>query len=373
MGAGRIRAVARSFDISGREVLPVVEGGKGVSVTNGRSAGAFASAGCVGTFSGVNADAFDDEGRIIPQVYRGRTRRDRYEELVAYAIRGGIAQARMAYEISGGRGRIHMNVLWEAAATPRILQGVLEGAKGLIHGITCGAGMPYRLAEIGAQFGVFCYPIISSARAFRALWKRSYSRFRDVLGGVVYEDPWLAGGHNGLSNSEDPSGRRRRCRGYWRYVEEMRTNGLEDVPIFMAGGVWYLREWRDWIGNPELGPIAFQFGTRPLVTEESPVSAEWKRKLLELQEGDVVAESLQSDGVLLVCRAERFLARVDGAQRAPGGLHARARGRTHRGAAHRRPRPGRLRHACGQTAGANMAVRPALSRRCAPRTRRWCS
>ena len=24
------------------------------------------------------------------------------------------------------------------------------------------------------------------------------------LGAVVYEDPWLAGGHNGLSNSEDP-------------------------------------------------------------------------------------------------------------------------------------------------------------------------
>src|SRR5512147_1099459 len=121
--------------ISGLEVLPIIEGGKGVSVSNGRSAGAFAAAGCVGTFSGVNADAFDDDGRLVPQAYRGRTRRDRYEELVAYAIRGGIAQARLAREVSGGRGRIHMNVLWEAAATPRILHGILEGAKGLIHGI----------------------------------------------------------------------------------------------------------------------------------------------------------------------------------------------------------------------------------------------
>ena len=41
-------------------------------------------------------------------------------------------------------------------------------------------------------------------RAFRALWKRSYSKYVDLLGSVVYEDPWLAGGHNGLSNSEDP-------------------------------------------------------------------------------------------------------------------------------------------------------------------------
>ena len=31
-----------------------------------------------------------------------------------------------------------------------------------------------------------------------------------MLGGVVYEDPWLAGGHNGLSNSEDPDAARDR-------------------------------------------------------------------------------------------------------------------------------------------------------------------
>ena len=85
-----------------------------------------------------------------------------------------------------------------------MLHGVLEGARGLIHGVTCGAGMPYRIAEICASYGVYYYPIVSSARAFRALWKRAYHKFCDWLGGVVYEDPWLAGGHNGLSNSEDP-------------------------------------------------------------------------------------------------------------------------------------------------------------------------
>ena len=274
----------------------MVEGGKGVSITNGRSAGAFASAGCVGTFSGVNADALDDDGHVIPQVYRGRTRRDRYEELIAYAIRGGIAQARMAYETSGGRGRIHMNVLWEAGGTPRILQGILEGAKGLIHGVTCGAGMPYRLAEIGARFGVFCYPIVSSGRAFRALWKRSYSRFREILGGVVYEDPWLAGGHNGLSNSEDPQRPEAPMPRVLALRQEMRANGLGDVPIFMAGGVWYLREWKDWIDNPDLGPIAFQFGTRPLVTQESPVSEDWKQRLLHLQEGEIFLNHFSPTG-----------------------------------------------------------------------------
>jgi NAD(P)H-dependent flavin oxidoreductase YrpB (nitropropane dioxygenase family) len=273
--------------ISGRDVLPIVEGGKGVSVSNGLSAGAFAAAGGVGTFSGVNADAVDGFGRIIPQVYHGKTRRQRYEELVAYAIRGGIVQARTAYETSCGRGRLHMNVLWEAAATERILHGVLEGTKGLIHGVTCGAGMPYRLAEIAARFQVYCYPIVSSGRAFRALWKRAYHRFRDRVGGVVYEDPWLAGGHNGLSNSEDPQKPEDPMPRVADLRREMRSYGLEQAPIFMAGGVWYLRDWVDWIDNSDLGPIAFQFGTRPLVTRESPISDEWKRKLLTLKEGDI--------------------------------------------------------------------------------------
>src|ERR687883_370102 len=147
--------------ISGREVLPLVEGGKGISVSNGESSGAWAASGGVGTFSGVTSDA----------------------------------------------------------------------------------GMPYKIAEISARYGVHYYPIVSSARAFRALWKRAYHRFRDWLGGVVYEDPWLAGGHNGITNSEDPL----RPEPPYPRVRELRSLmsefGLEETPIFMAGGIWYLREW----------------------------------------------------------------------------------------------------------------------------------
>ena len=62
--------------------------------------------------------------------------------------------------------------------------------------------MPYKMAELAAQYNVYYYPIVSSMRAFRALWKRSYSKYANLLGGVVYEDPWKAGGHNGLSNAE---------------------------------------------------------------------------------------------------------------------------------------------------------------------------
>ncbi len=273
--------------ISGREILPLIEGGKGVSISNWSSSGAWAACGGVGTVSCVNADHYGEDGEAIPQIYNGKTRRERHEELVTYAIEGGVVQVQRAHEVASGEGRLHMNILWEMGGAERVLEGVLERVGGLVDGVTCGAGMPYRLAEVAAKFGVYIYPIISSARAFGALWRRSYNKYPEWLGGVVYEDPWLAGGHNGLSNKEDPL---KPEDPYPRVVELrklMRELGLGHVPIVMAGGIWFLREWQDWIENPDMGPIVFQFGTRALLTQESPISDEWKRRLGTLAKGDI--------------------------------------------------------------------------------------
>lgn len=282
--------------MGGVEVLPLVEGGKGVAVSNGVTSGHWAAAGGAGTFSAVNADSYDADGHRIPQLYHGRTRRERHEELINYAIQGGITQARQAHELSGGQGRIHANILWEMGGAERVITGVLEGARGLIHGLTCGAGMPYRLSDIAAKFNVHYYPIVSSARAFNALWKRAYSKAASLLGGVVYEDPWLAGGHNGLSNGEDPTRPEDPFPRVLALRKMMREFGLGETPIIMAGGVWWLEEWENWIDNPELGPVAFQFGTRPLLTRESPIGEAWKQKLLTLREGDVFLNRFSPTG-----------------------------------------------------------------------------
>ncbi len=297
----------RPLIISGKEVLPLVEGGKGISVSNGESSGAWAAQGGVGTFSAVNADSYDEQGHLIPFVYKGKTRRERHDELIKMSIQGGITQARIAYERSNGQGRIHMNVLWEMGAVEPILHGVLSQVQGLVHGVTCGAGMPFKLAEICVHYGVYYYPIVSSARAFRILWKRAYSRFPDALGGVVYEDPWLAGGHNGLSNSEDPLKPQSPLPRVLELRQAMRECGLEEIPIFMAGGVWALHEWQDWIDNPDLGPVAFQFGTRPLLTQESPISQAWKRKLLTLKEGDISLNRFSPTGFYSSAVRNHFL------------------------------------------------------------------
>lgn len=282
--------------LRGKEYLPIIEGGKGIGASNGVSCGNFAKEGAIGTFSGVNAERYDDNGNPIPQVYKGITRREKHEELIQMGIDGGYHQAKIAREIAGNNGRINMNILWEMGGAERILLGVLEKARGLIDGVTCGAGMPYKLAEIAAKYDVLYYPIVSSMRAFRALWKRSYSKSYENLGGVVYEDPWLAGGHNGLSNVENPNEPESP---YNRIVELrsfMNKVGLENTAIIMAGGVWHINEWNDWLDNKEIGPIAFQFGTRPLLTQESPIPQAWKDKLLTLKEGDVYLNRFSPTG-----------------------------------------------------------------------------
>jgi len=298
--------------LGGSTVLPLVEGGKGVAVSNGATAGHWAAGGGVGTFSAVNADSYDAQGNVIPQEYHGKTRRERHEELVAYAIEGGVTQARQAYEISNGRGRIHANLLWEMGGAERVITGILERTKGIVNGITCGAGMPYRLSEIAAKFNVHYYPIVSSGRAFSALWKRAYSKVADLLGGVVYEDPWLAGGHNGLSNSENPQAPESPYPRVVALRKIMREFGLGETPIIMAGGVWCLEEWEDWIGNPELGPIAFQFGTRPLLTKESPISARWKQRLLNLKPGDVFLNRFSPTGFYSSAVNNKFIQELRG-------------------------------------------------------------
>lgn len=302
----------KSVFVSGREVLPIIEGGKGIGVSNGISAGAFAAAGAIGTFSGVNPDNYDVDDHWVPVVYKGKTRRERHDELIAYSIQGGITQAQIAHDVSGGKGRIHMNVLWEMGGVDKVLEGVLDGARGLIHGITCGAGMPYRLGEIAAKYGVYYYPIVSSMRAFRLLWLRAYSKVSDWLGGVVYEDPWRAGGHNGLSNKEDPEHPEDPYPRVAEIRKFMNEVGLHKVPIVMAGGVWFLRDWERWLDNPEIGPIAFQFGTRPLITKESPISDAWKRKLLTLKEGDVYLNRFSPTGFYSSAVRNEFIRELAG-------------------------------------------------------------
>ena len=188
----------------------------------------------------------------------------------------------------------------------RIMRGVLaatrlSGGGNKVHAITMGAGLASQDdARICADEGVYLDPIISSAMALKVLLKRTYrnwsGRYKEVIGAVVYEDPWMAGGHNGITSRENPDEPQDPYERVKALRKIMNENGMQDVAIVMAGGVWYLRDWQNWLDNPEIGPIAFQIGTRDLLTKECPVSNEWKDLLLTMKEGDVVLNKFSPTG-----------------------------------------------------------------------------
>ena len=307
LGNEGLKKILEPVLCAGKNILPIVEGGKGIGVSNGVTAGNFAKNGAVGTFSGVNADYLNDNGVYEPIIYKGKTRAERHEELVEYGIKAAVSQAKRAFDISGGLGKVHMNVLWEMGGASRVLNGVLERAKGLINGVTCGAGMPYQLGEIADKYGVHFYPIVSSMRAFKILWKRSYDKFSHWLGAVVYECPWKAGGHNGLSNAENPLEPQTPYHRIAELRKFMNEVGLNNVPIILAGGVWHVKDYEEYLNNPEIGPIMFQFGTRPIFTKESPVPDEWKQKLASLEEGDVFLNNFSPTGFYSSAVKNKFL------------------------------------------------------------------
>jgi NAD(P)H-dependent flavin oxidoreductase YrpB (nitropropane dioxygenase family) len=293
--------------IDGAWILPFIQGGKGVGATNGRNAGAWAAENSGGTIAATGAAiGYDDNGREISYPYTGRTRPERHEEMVALSIDGCILQARIAHKISGGKGRIRINFLKMAGGSMRIMRDVLAGTRlpcggNKIHAVTMGAGLPSEDdALICAEEGVYLDPIISSAMALNVLLKRSFRKWRDrysdLIGAVVYEDPWLAGGHNGITSRENPDAPQDPYERVKTVRRMMKENGMENIAIIMAGGVWYLRDWERLLDNQEIGPIAFQIGSRDLLTQESPVVDEWKHLLLTLKEGDVALNKFSPTG-----------------------------------------------------------------------------
>ena len=190
--------------------------------------------------SAVFPDIRDKDGNLCLENITAKTRMERHQQLMDQAVEGCVSQAQIAHEISGGNGLINMNVLWELADSQYLIKNVLERAKGLINGVVSGAGLPIKLAELTSQFKVFYYPIVSSGRALQILIKRGYDKYKEYMGGVIYEDPWFAGGHCGFSNTDEVG----KPQSPYAKVVELRkvlnANGLDNVPIIIAGGVWSL-------------------------------------------------------------------------------------------------------------------------------------
>lgn len=293
--------------IDGAWIRPFIQGGKGVGATNGASAGAWAAENAAGTIAAIGAAiGYDENGREVPYSYTSKTRHGRFEEMLELSVKGCLLQTDVAHAARKDQGRIRINFLKMAGGSTRVMRDVLAASRlpdgtNKIHAVTMGAGLASEEdAQICADAGVYLDPIISSVMALKVLLSRSFrnwkGHYQNVIGAVVYEDPWLAGGHNGITSREDPDAPQDPFERVKALRKIMNTNGMQKVAIIMAGGVWHLRDWQSWLDNPDIGPIAFQIGTRDLLTKECPISDEWKNLLFGMKEDDVVLNKFSPTG-----------------------------------------------------------------------------
>ena len=76
------------LDLCGKNVFPLFEGGRGVNVSNGHTAGAWAKENCVGTFSAVFPDVKDELGNLKSPDILSKSRNERHAEMMEKAIEG---------------------------------------------------------------------------------------------------------------------------------------------------------------------------------------------------------------------------------------------------------------------------------------------
>ncbi|HEX3096667.1 MAG TPA: nitronate monooxygenase family protein [Usitatibacter sp.] len=265
------------WNLRGRALLPVVQGGMGIGVSAHRLAGAVAREGALGTISSV--DLRQHHPDLLAESCRDKETLDR---LNCIALDREI---RAALDVSEGRGAIAVNVM---KAVNAHAQYVRQSCESGAHAIVMGAGLPIDLPELAAGFpDVALIPILSEARGV-SIVVRKWMRKNRLPDAIVIEHPRYAGGHLGATRIADVADPRYDFEPVLEAIFALfRGLGLERsrIPLVVAGGIHTHEQVRSLIA---LGASAVQLGTPFAVSAEGDAHPEFKRVLAEAKPEDLV-------------------------------------------------------------------------------------
>lgn len=287
VAAAELQAIAatsglRPWQVGGRSLLPIVQGGMGVGVSAGGLAGTVAGLGGVGTISSVDLRRHHpDLMARTADVARQPDAKARVDAANLEALGREIARAR---KLAGGRGLLAINVM----------KAVMEYEHYVRHSLACGidavvvgAGLPLDLPELARDYPkAALIPILSDARGVQLLVRKWEKKGR-LPDAIVIEHPRLAGGHLGASKIADLGDRRFDFDvALPEATAFLRSAGLEGrVPLIPAGGISCLQDIQR---LQALGAAAVQLGTAFAVTKECDAHPEFKRILAGATPQDIV-------------------------------------------------------------------------------------
>jgi len=266
--------------LSGRTLLPIVQGGMGIGISAHRLAGSVAAQGGVGTISSV------DLRRHHPDLMERTSRVGLGPEAKACinaanleALGREVAAAR---RIAGSFGMLAMNVMRAVSDYAAYVTRSLEAG---IDAIVVGAGLPLDLPDLASDHPkVALVPILSDARGVQLI-VRKWERKKRIPDAIVLEHPAHAGGHLGAAGVADLNDPRFAFeRSIPETIAVLRASGIESrVPVIAAGGIRSLADIRR---MQSLGAAGVQMGTAFAVTLECDAHPEFKRVLAEAREED---------------------------------------------------------------------------------------
>jgi nitronate monooxygenase len=219
------------FQLKGKPLLPIVQGGMGVGVSAHRLAGTVARCGAVGTISSVDLrrhhpDLMAQTGKCLDKAAIDRA------NLVALD-----REIRAARALSEGRGVIAVNVMRAVSEYQAYVRQACESGA---DAVVVGAGLPLDLPELAADHPeVALLPILSDVRGIGVVLKK-WMRRNHLPSAIVIEHPRYAGGHLSASRIDEVADARFDFSGVFEGVFRLyRELGIEreNIPLIAAGGI----------------------------------------------------------------------------------------------------------------------------------------
>jgi nitronate monooxygenase len=270
------------WNLRGRALLPVVQGGMGIGVSAHRLAGSVARLGAMGTISSVELRHHHPD--LLAESLAAGKRRDKaaIDRLNLAALDREI---RAALALADGRGAVGVNVM---KAVDLHAAYVRQSCESGAHAIVMGAGLPLDLPELASGFpGVALVPILSEVRG-AAIVLRKWMRKNRLPDAIVIEHPRYAGGHLGATRISDIGDSRYDfapvLEGLFELYDELGL-GRDRVPVVVAGGIHSHEQVRSLLA---MGAAAVQLGTPFAVSLEGDAHPEFKRVLAEARPEDLV-------------------------------------------------------------------------------------
>lgn len=265
------------FNLKGKSLLPIVQGGMGIGVSAHRLAGNVAKLGGIGTLSSV------DLRRHHPDLMQKTALDSSKENINTCNLEALDREITSAKALAQGNGAIAVNIMKAVSAYPEYIRQACESGA---DAVVVGAGLPLDLPDLTQDFPeVALIPILSDARGIQ-LVVRKWMRKNRLPDAIVIENPKFAAGHLGLADLAQMDNEN-----YQYEIALAQTQaifeklGIDPIPLIVAGG----------IHNPEqvkqllaAGASAVQLGSAFAVTIEGDAHENFKKVLVEAEPEDIV-------------------------------------------------------------------------------------